>query len=307
MALFKVADVYPDYRESFFDGRDIKGVDVYAIDAKADGESDKVGNVDDILIDETGRIRYLVVDTGFWIFGKRVLLPIGRCVDDPESDRIYATNLTKAQVNDLPAYSDDMTVDFDYEEQVRSVYRMPSVETTAPVEMSVPVEQAGRYAVPSQAVQPADYPYEEDPVLYGMNNDTHKRLRLYEERLVADKKRRKTGGVTISKKIVTDVDQASVPVQKEKIVIEIESVQGETRINAPDDSFQDGEKTRFDVYEEQADIRKEPVVYQEVNIRKEIDTDTVTAREELRREELDVHTDGDVPLTEKERQIDSRF
>ena len=302
MALFKVTDLYADYRERFFDGRDVKGVDVYAVG----DEPDKVGSVDNILIDETGRIRYLVVDTGFWIFGKQVLLPIGRCVDDHESDRIYATNLTKAQVNNLPAYSDDITVDFDYEEQVRAVYRMADVETTAPVEMSVPVEQAGRYAVSSQVApaQATDYAYEQDPVLYGMKNDTHKRLRLYEERLVADKKRHKTGNVTVSKKIVTDVDQANVPIQKEKIVIEIESVQGETRVNVPDDSFQDGEKTRIDVYEEQADIRKEPVVYQEVNIRKEIETDTVTAREKLRREELDVHKDGDVPLVEQEQQWD---
>ncbi|MEM1251908.1 MAG: DUF2382 domain-containing protein [Cyanobacteria bacterium P01_H01_bin.21] len=295
MALFKIADRYPNYQNRFFDGQDIKGTSVYV----SGNDTDKVGSVHDVLVDEAGRMRYLVIDTGFWIFGKQILLPIGRCVDDPERDRIYVQNLTKPQVEQLPKYSSNMVVDSDYEEQVRSVYRATSVETTAPVEMSVPVERSGRYATVDQV-----YSYDKEPLLYGMDDNHHKRLRLYEERLVTDKKRQKTGSVTVSKRIETEVNTAEVPVQKEKVVIEIESVKGGTRVNMPDDSFQDGEVTRLDIHEEQADIRKEPVVYQEVNIRKETETDVVTARERLRREELQVHKQGNPPVVNEDRQID---
>lgn len=295
MALFRIADRYPNYQKRFFDGNDIKGTNVYT----SGTSSEKVGSVRDVLVDDVGRMRYLVVDTGFWIFGNHVLLPVGRCIDDPEQDRIYVQDLTKEQVEQLPEYTSDTVVDPDYENQVRSVYRASSVETTAPVEMSVPVEQMGRYAVVDQA-----YNYEQDPTLYGMSNDSHKRLRLYEERLVAEKVRQKTGDVTISKRIETDIDTAEVPVQREKIVIEIESVNGGTRVNVPDDSFKDGKVTRLDVYEEQANIRKEPVVYQEVNIRKEIETDKVTARERLRREELQVDKKGQPSVVDGDRQMD---
>ena len=64
MALYKVADYDPNYRD-IFQGQDIKDMSVYA-----EGNDDKVGTVNDILVDEEGRFRYLVVDLGFWIFGK---------------------------------------------------------------------------------------------------------------------------------------------------------------------------------------------------------------------------------------------
>ncbi len=309
MALFKIEDWYPNYKDRFFDGGDIKGTAVYAYDT--DGSDDKIGSVHTVLVNEAGKLRYLVIDTGFWVFGKKVLLPIGRCADDPDRDRIYAVDVTKNHVDRLPEYSDDMTVDYDYEEAVRSVYRMSSAEASVPVEMSVPVEQAGiKGYVSTTAPMPTPepqaksvatpppamtYDYNTEPELYNMGDS--QRLRLYEERLVTGKKRIKTGDVTITKRIETEQGEAAVPVEKEKIVIEIESVAGATRVNAPD--FQDGEVAHIDVYEERADIRKEPVVHQEVTIRKEVEEDVVTAHETLRREVLDVNKDGNPDIVER--------
>jgi len=48
----------------------------------------------------------------------------------------------------------------------------------------------------------------------------------------------------------------------------------------------------MEVYEETADIQKKAFVREEVNIRKEVIHETVDATETLRREELDVDTDG---------------
>lgn len=309
MPLYKLEDRYPDYKERFEDGDNIMGVDIYA---RKDGKAEKVGDVYTVLVDGAGRIRYLVVDTGFWVFGKKVLLPIGRCMDDPEHNRIFAVNLSKHQVESLPEYTDEMVVDYDYEERVRSVYLTSAAGISAPVEMSAPVEQAGiKGYVAAPAPNPHPMPpvvkpgpkvtaepepeidvYDRTPDLYAMNDDNHRRIRLYEERLVADKHREKTGEVTVTKRIETEQTEASVPVQKEKIVIEIESVAGATRVNTPTGSFQDGEVAQMDVYEERANIRKEPVVRQEVNIRKEVEKDVVTARETVRREELDVTQEG---------------
>lgn len=44
----------------------------------------------------------------------------------------------------------------------------------------------------------------------------------------------------------------------------------------------------MEIYEEKANVHKEAFVTEEVSIRKEIEHETVTAEETLRREELDV-------------------
>ena len=79
MALQRLAEFYPNYQEEIFAGDDIKGFDVYA------GDSDeKVGTVYDALVDDTGRFRYLVIDTGIWIFGEKYCCPSARLASTTE-------------------------------------------------------------------------------------------------------------------------------------------------------------------------------------------------------------------------------
>ncbi|KAM3100757.1 PRC-barrel domain-containing protein [Phormidesmis sp. 146-12] len=123
MALMKFKEFYPDYRSTStsdgFDIDDLKNFSVYA-----DG-NDKVGSVHDILVDaQDGRIRYFVVDTGFWVFGKKVLLPVGRANVDNSDNRIYVSGMTKEQVEELPNYDELDKIGYNYEEQVRNVYRL---------------------------------------------------------------------------------------------------------------------------------------------------------------------------------------
>ena len=117
MALAKIADLYPNYKVDIFGGEDIKSFSVY------DQTNDKIGSIHDIIVDECWTFRYLVLDTGFWIFGKKVLLPVGRASIDYSQQRVYAKGLTKEQAESLPEYDDDMTIDYDYEDRVRKVYR----------------------------------------------------------------------------------------------------------------------------------------------------------------------------------------
>ena len=49
---------------------------------------------------------------------------------------------------------------------------------------------------------------------------------------------------------------------------------------------------RADVYEETADVRKEAFVREEVHVKKVVDQETVTLEEKIRREELNVDTEG---------------
>ncbi|MDY7022423.1 MAG: DUF2382 domain-containing protein [Cyanobacteriota bacterium] len=268
MALIRIKEYYPNYVDDFFKGHDFKDYSVYS------GTSDeKIGSVEDALVDEAGRIRYFVIDTGFWIFGKKVLLPVGRARIDFNDKRLYALGLTsKDQAEALPKYDSDMTVDYDYEERVRQGYRTNQPQT---------------------AHTQANYRYENDADLYDMNERDHGTLKLYEERLVTDKERHKAGEVVVGKTVETERAKASVPVSKERVIVERTTPADAGQPVAPGTAnFKEGEVARMEVYEETAEIRKEAFVREEVSVRKEVDRDTVTAEESLRREELRVDKDG---------------
>ena len=305
MALLKLEDFDPNYRETF-EGGDIKGLSVYA-----EGD-EKVGTVHDALVDEQGNFRYFVVDLGFWIFGKKVLLPVGRSRIDYNANRVYAVGMTREQAEHLPAFSDLEKIDYDYEEQVRGVYRTPAsgtsvssmtdtaLEASAPLETSAPLDITSAAAMTgSMAAQPTpaynrdSYTYEQDASLYNLNEQDHQSLRLYQERLVANKQRVKTGEVAIGKHVETETARVSVPVEKERVVIERVTPTDAGRPVAPGEvAFGSSEVARVEIYEEQADIHKEAFVREEVRVSKEVEQTTVEAQETLRREELDVDAGG---------------
>ncbi|HEY9823119.1 MAG TPA: DUF2382 domain-containing protein [Candidatus Sericytochromatia bacterium] len=289
MPLFKIEDFNPNYRQDAFDGEDVKGLDVYA-----GKTAEKIGTIHDVLVDDAGRFRYFVIDTGFWVFGKKVLLPVGRCNVDPQARRIYAVGLaSKEQAEKLPEYDESMTVDYDYEERVRHVYRAPTIESSVPVEAPRVVRTTASKKAHHVPHDHKSYTYEQEPSLYQMNEQDHQKLRLYEERLIANKSRRQTGEVAIGKRVETETARVSVPVEKERVVIERRTpANAGTAVTPRDVDFREGEVAHMRVYEETAEIGKQAFVREEVTVRKEVQRDTVDATEILRREELDVDVNG---------------
>lgn len=286
MALYKVADFDPDYRD-VFQGQDIKDMSVYA-----ESSDDKVGTVNDILVDEEGRFRYLVIDLGFWIFGKKVLMPVGRSRIDYNANHIYALGMTKEQAENLPEYDENQVLDYDYEERVRGIYRTQPVEISPLLEVSAPLGESA-YNLASSNVN--SYKYDEEPALYNLNDTDHQNIKLYEERLIANKQRRKAGEVTIGKHVETETAQVSVPVEKERVVVERVTPENAGKAVAPGEAtFNEGEVARMEVYEENADVQKQAFVREEVKVKKEIERDTVEAQETIRREELDIDS-GSLP------------
>lgn len=313
MVLHKIADFDPNYRDSF-QGTDVKGLGVYT-----DGSDEKIGTVNDVLVDEEGRFRYLVVDLGFWIFGKKVLLPVGRSRIDYNVDRVYVLGLTKQQAENLPEFNERDAVDYDYEERVRGVYRTPgdysrpvdtsaSLEASAPLEASTPLAGAaypattaglGQTPATTSTYDRNTYNYEQEPSLFQLNEQNNQTLKLYEERLIANKTRQKAGEVAIGKHVETETARVTVPVEKERVVVERVTPADAGRAVAPGEAnFREGEVARVEIYEETADVRKEAFVREEVRVRKVVDHDTVEAQETIRREELDVDAPG-LPIDER--------
>ena len=274
MPLYKLEDFDPSYRETF-GGDDVKAMDLYT------ESGEKIGAVGDVLVDPEGRFRYLVINTSFGGFGKQILLPIGLSRIDYTARRVYIDGLSKVQVEGLPEYNDSMTVDYEYEEQVRGVYRpMSSTAVNTSTQTST-------------AYSRDTYNYQQDAALYNLNEQKHQTFKLYEERLIASKSRVKTGEVTVGKHVETETARVSVPIEKERIVIERVTPTDTGTVAFPGEvSFQEGEIARIELYEETPDIQKEAFVREEVKVRKVVDRDTVEAEETIRREELDINTDG---------------
>ena len=107
------------YREAGALGVDMgAGVDIvgYSVEAIDGG----IGKVDEATNDVGSS--YLVVDTGPWIFGKKVLLPAG-VVDriDSAEETIYV-NRTKDQIKDSPELDESTYRDAGYRAEVGSYY-----------------------------------------------------------------------------------------------------------------------------------------------------------------------------------------
>lgn len=273
MPLYKLEQFDPNYRETF-GGDDIKALQLYTQSGV------RVGAISDVLVDNEGRFRYLVIDTNNIedSTSKKILLPIGLSHIDYSAKRVYVDGLSQEQVAHLPEYNDSIIVDADYEERVRGVFRRQPSDLT---------------------YDRQTYNYQQEPDLYTLNDQYHQTFRLYEERLIANKQRVKTGEVAVGKHIETETARVEVPIQRERVVIERATPTSQDAIVNPEDvQFEQGEVARIELYEETPEIRKEAFVREEVRVRKIIENETVETQEVIRREELDINTDGNLLVNE---------
>ena len=92
---------------------DISGFSVEAVDGS-------IGKVDDATYDLGSS--HIVVDTGPWIFGKKVLLPAGivRGIDETE-ERVFV-NRTKEQIKSAPEFDEALVDDGAYRSDLGTYY-----------------------------------------------------------------------------------------------------------------------------------------------------------------------------------------
>ncbi|MFE9425943.1 PRC-barrel domain-containing protein [Kitasatospora sp. NPDC006697] len=105
-----------EYQENsgYLAGTDLTGYRVEAADGhigKVDKHSDDVD------------ARYIVVDTGPWIFGKHVLLPAGTVISVDSDNETIQVNRTKEEIKNSPEFDKEKhTDDADYRQQVDGYY-----------------------------------------------------------------------------------------------------------------------------------------------------------------------------------------
>ncbi|MBD2357355.1 DUF2382 domain-containing protein [Tolypothrix sp. FACHB-123] len=275
MPLHKLEDFEPNYRE-IFGGEDVKALELYTEGGV------RVGSVADALVDDNGRFRYLVIDTSFDSGNKKILLPIGLAHIHYSENKVYVDGLSKEQVVRLPEYRESMVVNEDYEANVRNVYR-------------------SSYNQVANNQETTNY---HAPELFELNAQDQQTFKLYEERLIAGKNRVKAGEVSVGKHIETETAQVSVPLQKERVVIERVNPTSESVVDIQNVDFQEGEVARIELYEETPEIHKETFVREEVRVTKVVDSNTVEAQETIRREELDIDASGNLDVNETNKPND---
>ena len=101
------------YREQSWGTMDLAGYGVEAVDGgigKIDEASNEVG------------ASYIVVDTGPWIVGKKVMLPAGVVMKVDHDDEKVFVNRTKDQIKNAPEFDDSMVKDEDYRGRLGTYY-----------------------------------------------------------------------------------------------------------------------------------------------------------------------------------------
>ena len=227
-------------------------------------KGEDVGSIDDYVVDNAGKLRYLVVKLGHWFVGKKVLIPVGMAQIEDDRKAVLLLNFTREQVERLPDYDERKGFSEDYERQLMSSY------------------------------YPNQRPYinEAGNLDYGQYEafKTPERMQLLEERLQVQKRSEVEGNVTIGKRVETHEEVFEVPLMRERLVIERHPV-SETSVGPTD--IQPGmqlsdESITIPLYAEEVEVIKRPVVAEEVTIRKERETETQTVRETVSREVLDI-------------------
>lgn len=84
-------------------------------------QGDEIGKVDDFFFDDTTwTIRYLVVNTGNWLTGRKVLLSPTMVTRSYWETQLFEVNLTRQQVKDSPGIKTDQPVSLQH--QIAQVY-----------------------------------------------------------------------------------------------------------------------------------------------------------------------------------------
>lgn len=145
--------------------RSLKEIQGYKIQA-VDGE---IGKVDEFYFDDqTWTVRYMVVDTGPWILGRKVLISPIALLEPEWASRKIAVTLTREEVKESPDIKIDQPVSLQDEIVLRKYYEWPNYWIN-PSSMPTPA------MLPSYYPPEAPMMEERAVVIHGQGGDPHLR------------------------------------------------------------------------------------------------------------------------------------
>ena len=277
MSLQSIAEFSPDYYQESSLENDLISRPVFIANTE-----EEIGTIEDVLVDDYGHFRYLVISTGEWFNEQKFLLPVGLCRAYSENNSVALIGIDDKQVlQQTPPYQNDSSIDYDYEEGIRNIYRQfMTTDENSPT-----------------SYDRDSYSYDSEPELYQISPEESQTIKLYEERLITDKQRREAGEVTIGKRVETETAEVEVPVKKEKVVVKRNEVSGENiEVDPGEANFEEGAVAKVKVYEETANIEKKAFVREEIEVKKEVETEVINASETLRKERLEINGEENIEI-----------
>jgi uncharacterized protein (TIGR02271 family) len=240
-----------------------------------DPSGDKIGSVGQIFIDEdSGQPAWVTVKTG--LFGmSESFVPLADATSDGSNIRV---SYDKDTVKDAPRIDDeDGRISHSQEDELYRYYGLTGGSsyggtTDAPVggTTDAPVADTGR----TQASGGGDS------------------MTLSEEQLHVGKEREVTGRVRLRKYIVTENVTRTVPVSHEEVRLEREPITDANvgdALSGPDLTESEHEVT---LHAETPVVEKETVPVEKVRLDTDTVTENVPVTEEVRREEVELDSDG---------------
>ena len=242
-------------------GRDLLG---------SDGE--KIGSVKEIYEDQrTGRPEWALVTSG--LLGSRShFVPIAGA--EPSGEAVQV-RVTKDQVKDAPSIDGDGELSEQDERRLFEHYSVPYTDEGSVTANDAPRDDAGNGSTGHDTSGP----------------NTDDAMTRSEEELLVGKAQRETGRVRLRKYVVTEQVQTTVPVQREEVRIERETITEANRDRALDGPEISEEAHEVVLHEEVPVVEKQTVPKERVSLQKDTLTDEREVSEEVRKERIE--TDGD--------------
>jgi uncharacterized protein (TIGR02271 family) len=262
-----------------------------------DQHYEKIGNVDDLFVDENDQPEYIGVKMGFLGMSSTLIpMDVVRVNDQRQLVEVAAD---KDYVKDGPTFDDDKEITPEFEQQVYSYYGLQRADSTAErgAYDSYHREENTGTAGPGMVMGDVDRErgefHEHPPAEEGvgepgsdLSDEDELRVQRTEEELRAGTREREAGAVNVRKRVRTDREQMEVPTRREEVSVERVPVDSETSGTGIGD-----DEVRVPVTEEEVVVEKRPVAKEEIRIRKDVVEDTEVVEEDVRREEVEVDED----------------
>ncbi|MFC3834178.1 PRC and DUF2382 domain-containing protein [Deinococcus rufus] len=236
---------------------------------------ERIGTVRELLAEDGGKIRSLVLDVGGWFSTKEVVVPVG--LARIEDDGVYFDSLTKDQVKGMTEYRAGTEYTYDTQAADERVLR------------------GGTETVPMVTMPDGGYNYRDEDAADTMYK-TPQKLQLLEERLQVNKQRAVAGSVEIGKRVETRTENVNVGLEREELVIERTAVTEPRPVSGPVTLGDATQTLRVDLEAETAQLNKQAFVTEEVEIGKRTVTEQQTLSDTVGREVLDVTKSGEVTM-----------
>jgi uncharacterized protein (TIGR02271 family) len=295
--------------------------DEYAGYIVYDMHYEKIGNVDDLFVDENDQPEYLGIKMG--LLGLKSTLIPWEMVRVNAKRQLIEVSESKDRIKDAPTFSDDEEITPELEQRVyshfglqrgpagKSAYRAyyRDTDSSSLPDTTGAIDEERRSEEPygerrqdkaAGDIDPERGESHERPTFpepservgaeardargSGVTGEDEMRVQRSEEELRAATREREAGNVNVRKRVKTERERLNVPKKREEV--HVERVSMEDR-EASETQIRDGE-IRVPVVEEEIVVQKRPVVKEELRIRKDVVEDEEIVEEDVRKEEVDI-------------------